>query len=289
MKYLFALFPLLAFATVNEPLRLEWLTGYRTDNIHWHATQDASGALYDEDYPNVQFWENLLSFHVIYRDLTFFLSGGYSTFGRGTLTQRFNSAPTFTFNTSGFAADGTGYFGYAVNLTADRVYKVLLIPLVGFSGHFVELDRNGSASDGTQTSTMPKHLEQTWYGFYLGGSFRVQPVGRLVFDVGYAYHFLHAKLSSHFQEEFATFTQASSLRASSGGNHGHSGWAKLECIANAAWRVGAAATINYFPSNVLSVSQKTTTTPPGTTASLPLKFKLRWTSVSVLFTISRDL
>ncbi len=305
MKRLLLLLPFALLATVNEPFCWELSSGYRTDEIHWHSSQDASSSMYTEKYDNVQFWENALSFRVIHRDLMFFIAGGYSAFGNGTLQQQFtglpftNDTPQFNFTTNGFAADGTGYFGYAVNLTADRTYKVLLIPLFGFSGHFAKLNRRGTSvvetSSYQMSSTLPKSLEQTWYGIYLGAGVRIQPVGRLIFDVGYAYHWLHAKLSTHFAESVAlptpssSFTQSNNLTASAGGNHGHSGWAKMECIASAAWRVGAASTINYFPSRVLNVQQKQTTTPPGSTASLSSKFKLRWTSISVLFTVSRDI
>lgn len=210
------------WATVNEPLRGKLLTGYRNDRIHWHAE-----AL-NEEFKNVQFWENDLSFKVIHRDLTFYAKGGGSAFGQGS-------------DTHGWAIDGTGYFGYAVNLTAERLYMVIATPLAGFSGHYEQINS----------------YQQTWYGPYIGASIYADPGRSLSFEIGYAYHWLYLRL--HTEE----------LKTKGSGNHGQSGWAEMEWRVSRLWRLGATGTIEYYFSNE--------------------NLKLRFTSISVLFTISRQL
>src|SRR3989344_8786510 len=175
-RFLAILFPLALFSTVNEPLRCELFSGYRNDRLHWHLQEPAEGGAltYSELYRDLQFWENGLSLKVIHRDLTFYLRGSYSACGRGPLFQRYanlsftSEQPNFTFSPQGWAVDATGFFGYAVNLTADRTYKVILIPILGYSGHFMRLTRAGGqpdpltsdqaigASSFTMRSSLPK-------------------------------------------------------------------------------------------------------------------------------------
>jgi hypothetical protein len=206
------------FATVNEPLQCKLLTGYRNDHIHWH----------EGEFKKVQFWENDLALKVIHRDLSFYVQGGGSAFGQGE-------------DTHGWAIDGTGYFGYAVNLTAERLYLVALTRLVGFSGHFEKLP----------------NYRQTWYGPFIGASIYADPGKSLSFEVGYAYHWLQLRLHKE------------AIKVKESGNHGQSGWAGLEWSVHRLWRLGALSTIKYYFSNA--------------------NLKLRFTSISVLFTISRQL
>ena len=82
---IFAL-PFFLLATVNEPLRGEFFSGYRNDRIHWHLQTPGNGVLtYSELYRDVQFWDNGLALRTVSRDLLFFLSGNYAAFGRGAL------------------------------------------------------------------------------------------------------------------------------------------------------------------------------------------------------------
>ncbi len=320
MKWWTCLIPISLLATVNEPFRWEWMSGYRNDRLHWHLQMpgDGSDLTYSERYANVQFWDNELAFRVIHRDLALYLQGGYSAFGRGDLRQRFayqpyaTNQPRLYFPTDGWAANGDGYVGYAVNLTAGRTYKVILMPLVGFSGYYEQLKGKGSetfssdhaigATSYSLTTSYPKHIGQWWWGVYVGGGFRIEPGGRMTFDCGYAYHWLRLSLESHFNETLSLYdgdaldTQTeieNKVNAKQGGNLGHTGWADLEYRLNQVWRLGLAAQIRYFVSNVLTVTQHQTTTDlvpssPAVETSFPQKFKLRWTSISGYLTISRE-
>jgi hypothetical protein len=241
MKTIFGLLPLLLFASVNEPLRLELLTGYRNDDIHWHL-----GSSYGEHYKNVQFWENELALRSIHRDIVIYARGGYGAFGQGTLHQ---DPSMLTFRTDGWALDGVAHFGYAANLTPDRLYRAMVIPLVGFSGHYEQLK--------------PKSYQQTLYGPYLGGAIRVEPGNRLLFEAGYAFNWLHVKISDQF------------VQFSGWGNYGHSGWLQVDVELGQYWQLGLFGQIDYVYSNLHPIGSE--------------ELKLRWTPISGMFTLSYQL
>jgi hypothetical protein len=240
-----------------------------------------------------------LSLKTIYRDLFLLLRGSYATFGRGTLFQKYaglsftSEQPQFQFNTDGWAADGSGSFGLAVNLTTGRTYKVLIIPLFGFSGHFEYLHRNDPSpnpyeSPGafTMQSSLPGKLHLMWYGFFLGGNVSIEPGGPLILQAGYAYHWLHLNFKSRFQSQVVqnntSQTTESSLRVKEGGNLGHTGWLQLDFILPKLWRLGVGAQIRYFSSHVISVKEK------QQMATLDRKYKLRWTPISGWLQVSRE-
>lgn len=306
-------------ATVNEPLRLEFFSGYRNDRIHWHLQNPGSDnrLIYRELYRDIQYWENGLTLKVIHRDLSFFLRGAFGGFGRGNLFQRYGTSaffqenPEFQFSTDGWTADGSGYFGYAVNLTADRTYKVLFTPLVGYGGYFERLERkNGSPNffegeangiPSSMNSSLPSDYRLVWYGFLFGGGFTIEPGGRLVLNAGYSYHLLRVRQHSNYQNQIITGTPATSetanqfgLKVKNGGNKGHSGWAQLDFKLSHFWRMGLGGQIHYFYTPVLAVKENLTASeifpaPSVTESVFEQKFKLRWTSFSGWIQISREI
>ncbi len=208
-KWFLSLFTASLFATVNEPLRWEFFSGYRNDHIHWHLEETG------EIYRDVQFWLNGLVLNVIHRDLSFFLRGAYGAFGRGKEERAHLS-------TTGWCADASGYFGYAINLTADRTYKVLLTPLIGYAGYFEEIHAQNT-------------LKMVWNGFFFGGQFQFETGGPLILKAGYAYNLMHNHL--HVQR---------SIRSNTGGNGGQSGWAQIDWMFRKIWRAGLGGEIHYF-------------------------------------------
>lgn len=246
MKYLpIFLFALSLFATVNEPLRCEVFSGYRNNRIHWHLVNDGKIS-YSKLYRDIEYWETGLVLKVIHRDLTFFLRGAYGTLGKH------------------WTADATGYAGYAVNLTADRTYKVILTPLIGYSGHFETLH--------------PEDFRLVWNGFLFGAGLTVEPGGRLVFNLGYAYNILSNKVHTKLDSDLF-----SSMKTSSPGNMGQSGWAQMDYILTRFWRMGIGAQINYFSSRVVDAHVQQI---EG--ANIKQMFKMRWTAVSGWLQISRE-
>lgn len=263
MKWLFFLFVPALFATVNEPLRCEWFSGYRNDRVHWHL-KDGPELLYSELYRDVEYWENGLTFKVIHRDLSFFVRGGYGTFGKGTLFQHLPGETQVSYGTEGWAADASGYFGYAINLTADRTYKVILTPLIGYGSHFELLQ--------------PENMRLAWYGFFFGGAFTAEPGGRLVLNAGYAYNLLHNRFHTSIRN--ASFQ---SVKANSTGDMGQTGWAQLDLILSPRWRMGIGGLINYFSTRVVEAQVR----EEGAVIHSQ-KVKLRWTAFSGWAQISRE-
>ncbi|MEN9654786.1 MAG: Protochlamydia outer membrane protein [Chlamydiota bacterium] len=314
MKWLWLIIvPCLSWATVNEPLQVALLTGYRNDRLHWHTQLEASdhAITYSEQYRDIQFWENGLALKVIHRDLVFFLSGSYAAFGRGgTLFDRFGNLsftqanPRFQFSTQGWASDAKGYFGYAVNLTPDRTYKTILIPLVGYSAHFERLKRPGSSSlsstnaagaaSFTMTPELPQELHQSMYGVLLGVGFQVEPGGNLQLSGGYTYHWLGDKFKTHYGYDVTLYdasgspTSSSStqikLTSTSSGNLGQTGWLELQTKLPKGWRFGLAAMIHYFATRVVDARLA-----PVGQAVTHQKFRLRWTPISGSVVVSKEL
>lgn len=299
------------WGTVNEAPRLELFSGYRNDRIHWHLQQPADGSpiTYSERYRDVQFWENGLSFKTIHRDLSFSLQGSYAAFGRGNLMQRYadlsytSAEPQFQFNTQGWAADGAGSFGIAVNLTADRVYKFILVPLFGYSVHVEQLARSNPTPSSYQqgsgvdflsfSSTLPQQMHLMWYGIFTGGSLLIQPAGPLLFNTGYSYHWLHFKLHTGMQAQVQLGDPASSntgqdlsIQSKTGGSHGHTGWAQMDYLLNRLWRIGLGARIHYYFTPFYEAKEQVQTT--SSTTQVAQTLKMRWTSIAGWAQVSRE-
>ncbi|MBX7065828.1 MAG: hypothetical protein K1X28_01225 [Parachlamydiales bacterium] len=253
-KILFLFIAASLFATVNEPLRWEFFSGYRNDRIHWHLQEPGDGGLvtHSEVYRDVQYWLNGLVLKVIHRDLVFFARGAYGAFGKGKLIHPHMA-------THGWCADASGYFGYAVNLTADRTYKVLLTPLVGYAAYFEQLHR----------STLPGTFRLVWNGFFLGGQFTFETGGPVILNAGWAYNMMHNRVHAQMA--------SGSLKTSSGGNKGQLGWAQMDWNLNCAWRLGIGGQMLYLTTRVVD----------ATISHMDQKFKLRWTPVSGWVQVSR--
>lgn len=289
-------------------MRWEWQTGYRNDDLHWHLVNPGDGdeLTYSERFRNLQFWENALAIRVIYRDIAVFVRGA-GAFGSGPLKQSFanlpftSEEPQLNFSTGVWTMEGWGYFGYAVNLTADRLYKVILVPFVGCSVNYEHLDRHAShtatgaavnADTYAMTSTLPGAEKITTYGPLLGGFFLIQPGGCLQFEAGYAYHRLHLRFKTRIETETSLFNTGAlisqsrasdTLTVKDGSNLGHSGWIRLDALPAPAWRSGLFAQIQYFASRVLDVTLQDKTNK----TSIPQKYKARWTAISGGATLSR--
>ena len=289
------------WGSFSEPTRWEYSTGYRNDRLHWHLRKEGSLS-YSEVYRNLQFWENALSLTLYQRDIYLFIGGDYSAFGQGgTVTQRYanlsyaSNEPHFTFTPEGWAADGTGHFGYCVNLTDGRTYKTIFIPFLGFSVHYEWLERGEGRpnplvdSSYTMSSELPGNLNLSWYGFLLGGAFHIDPGGRLVFDLGYNYNWLHLRFHTRYAYNTYLDTDQStynSVKGKTGGNLGHTGWVKVDYRIDRSWRAGLGAEINYFVSRNFNTKEKSEVSGEATTKTSE-KTKIRWTSISGVLNISK--
>ena len=301
-------------ATVNEPLRISFFSGYRNDRLHWHLQEGGTGLLtYSELYRNLQFWENGVDLRVIHRDLAFFLRGSYAAFGKGKLFETYDSlsftplSPQFQFHSQGWAADCSGTFSYAVNLTPDRTYRVILFPLVGLSGHFERIWSRGAspetftsdqavdANSFSMSSSLPNPLRLTWYGAFLGAAFQAAPGNNLFLQAGYRYHWLNARFHTGYKENVTFDTidglqqeeTLSHVKAQGNGNIGQSGWGQVD-YALFPWRIGLGASIHYFSSTLLP-AKVTMKTNSEETETLHQKLKVRFTPISGWFIVSREI
>jgi hypothetical protein len=315
-RYIFISFFLFSslWGSFSEPTRWEFSTGYRNDRLHWHLQNPGDGGAlnYSEVYRDLQFWENALSLIVYHRDIYFFLNGGYGAFGKGgSMTQRYanlsytSDQPHFTFTPNGWAAEGTGRFGYCVNLTDGRTYKTVLIPFIGFSVFYEQLQAQDPQPDSrfsthaigadsyTMSSSLPGHQSLAWYGFLLGGAFHIDPGGRLLFDVGYNYNWLHVRFHTHYANEvffgaplLSNQSSYSSIKAKTSGNVGQTGWAKVSYKLYRGWQIGLGGQLNYFVSRDFDAKNHQTTNQA--VEKISEKIKIRWTSVSGLVNISNS-
>jgi hypothetical protein len=262
--------------------------------------QGGSGALtYREKYRDLQFWENSLLLSSTYRDLYFLLQGQYAALGSGSMNQRFGQLSFtqddlfFQFGARGWAADGVAHIGYSVNLTPDRTYKLILIPLLGYSAHFERLIRSDPSPDPLSTSTfslastLPDPLKLTWYGFLLGIGVRVEPGGPLIIRMGYNYSWLHMRLSAAYTQTLLSPSLEEttvSFHTSTGGNLGQTGWLHLDYKFTPHFRLGLGSQIHYYTSEVLAVHPTETTN--GISTQEEQKLKVRWTPISAFASIT---
>lgn len=296
-------------ASVNEPLRLELSTGYRNDRFHWHLQNpgDGSEITYAELDRDIQFWENAFVLKSIYRDLTFFLRGSYGVLGRGNVFQKYadlsftTDQPHFQFITHGWCAEASGYFGYAVNLTDNRTYKVILIPILGYGGYFEKLDRkegrpnpffslNAVGANEYTMASQARPLHMSWNGYFIGAGFIIEPGNPLVLQAGYSYHFIRARLHTKILSEvtlgsppISETASSFSVKATQGGNLAHTGWLQLDYKLDCNWRAGVGGLIHYFSTSVFRTTLHTST------GKKDQMFKLRWCPVSGWIQFSRDL
>lgn len=275
MRWLFLLIPGICFASVNIPIRWEWLTGYRSDHIHWHILDSKNRNLLEsERVRDLQFWENALQYRAIYRDLSFFLNAAYGGWGRGLIKQKFYSPvhhPEILKDSEsikGWAFDGWGSFGYAIDLTADRTYRTILIPMIGFGTDMEQIHQKSSGAD-----------RMIWFGPLFGGIVMIQPGSSFQFEASYSYHRQHFRMTVHKKWEISE-----KIKVKDSGNLSHLGWARMDYLLNCHWRVGLEGQIQYFTTRILDASIKNQSNHQHQSS----KFKARWTCVSGLFILARN-
>jgi hypothetical protein len=299
------------WGSVNESVRWEWQTGYRNDTFHWHLKNPANGGAlsYTEHARDLQFWENALTFRLIHRDIALFARGSFGAFGQGSLKQKYSNlsftsaTPDFAWHPTSWTLDGWGYFGYSVNLTSDRTYRVILIPMIGYGVNDEQLHLGGaqtltgvaSAPDQffSMTSQIPGNERMCWFGPLFGGLFIIQPGGRLQFEAGYAYHLLSLRFRSKFEKEVSLYSanhelfsqsgQIEKIKVKDGSNLAHTGWARVDYILSNVWLIGLESQVQYFSSRILNAVMKN----DATSLKTAQKFKIRWTAVSGGFMLSR--
>lgn len=201
MKKLFFLACILLnvlFGTVTEPLTFAIGSGYREDHFKWKISADTTEDLliYQERYKHPRYLQTNASLRLIERDIYLFGNFAYSFFAKSEMHQKDRDALLyfFDFKNQGYDLESALEIGLAVNLTPERLEKIILIPLLGYSSFWKiykrrdprPLEINGVASD------LNKRLKQVWFGPYLGANLEIIPSEKIAFDL--AYHFSWLKL-----------------------------------------------------------------------------------------------
>jgi hypothetical protein len=291
MKYLLFL-PTFLFATTTNPITLDFNIGYREDNIKWRIEKDSNSVIYSEIYSNLNFMTVEGALGRIYRDIAFGGDFSYSFIGSGDLQQKtvapdFLFTDRFFFNTKGFSYSASGYLGYFVNLTPDRLYTTFFLPHFGY---FYSREKICSTpTDNSQLSTLPDNLNIEWRSPFLGINAGVIPNDLYAFSIGYAFHFMHLDLDAHIGQQTSTTELLQKVSTSEGGNKGHFGFLLISrrwpC-----WTVSFLAKLRYYTTetNSFSLKGEEITSDSSEMLENKEKFKLRQTALMILLSIARE-
>ncbi len=319
MRYfiIFLLFFLPVFATISEPFTIDLMSGYREDRlkIRLHLPGNPSSVIYQEDYNHLRFVQTEVNLKSVQRDLYFLVNGGYGAIGTSGMSQgpirSLNEDPKYDFDTSGYAANVYGLFGYTVNLTPLRHYQFLLIPLFGYAYYYEKIKRKDTNpnpfTESSQTSfteissTLPKDLVTKWNGFFIGVEIASKPIPCVDLSAFYSYYFMDLRQTITQNYQIETFSNLhaliskediqSSVKVKTHGNHGHMGILKGSYSFNQIVSLGAVGKISYFTSHVRGVNEKVKNKVlypvySEMTTQRPLKYKFRDTTLSILFYLS---
>jgi len=252
MKFLFFLFPICLFGSVCVPFTMDLKTGYRQDHIRIKTVLPGEN-LAREKYKNVRFYQTDLTMRTIQRDIYLLLNGGYGALGKGEAFVNpypldFTSVPTsFALCTEGNSYHVKGIFGYGVNLTPERYYRVVLTPLVGYGAIWQYLKRKDPSPNPFTASNAPgqtntfslsinesdDNLYTSWRGFIVGGNLWITPGGPFSLRLDYGYHFMKVYQNLFQEQSILRYDGNDSLtnreiltyktRVRKNGAHGHSG------------------------------------------------------------------
>jgi hypothetical protein len=215
-QLLLGFIPLCLFATIIEPFSLDTSIGYREDTLRFRIIDpgDASTRIYQDKYKNLKFMQTELTLRKIQRDIYLWITGGYAFFGSSDYSQtslnilNVTPTPNYQFNTSGWAAHVMALFGYCVNLTPERYYRVVFTPCAGYAGYWEHLTpKNPSPnpaviSTGGNTTDLFSNIKPKthyrWNGWIVGGNIQIKPGNGAIFDLFYGYQFLQLRKTIRF-------------------------------------------------------------------------------------------
>ncbi len=215
---LFFLFlaPLFLFATIIEPYTLDFSTGYREDTLRFRLFNpgDDSTRIYQDKYKGLRFLQTELTVRKVQRDIYLWANGGFSCIGSGDFSQSslhildISNPPSYTFGSRGWAAHAMGLFGYCVNLTPGRYYRVAFTPCAGYEGYWQKMKPKDPSPNPATVTTIGGESEISssqdpdtyfrWNGFIVGGNIQILPGNGALFDLFYGYNFLQFRKDFSF-------------------------------------------------------------------------------------------
>ncbi len=317
--FFFLFFLSSSFATVCVPFSIDLEQGFRQDHLKIKAFFIGDD-LQKQTYKNVRFYQNFVTFRTVQRDIYLLVKGGYAFFGKGKAffepeNLSFTSTPTpFVLQTKGESYDLKGVFGYSVNLTPERYYKVVLTPLVGYQALWEKLKRSqtlpdpfegdlgGGAFFQRSFSASSKNLWTKWMGPFIGVNFWIDPGGPFSMRMDYAFHFIQLKQATFQRENIFQFDTSGVLtnfqtitfnsHTKKKGAHGHSGAFELIYLFSSKWNFSLGGNIFYFSSHVQGVGIKkeergVIPSAPTLVQILQSRYKCNHLMLAAVFSVTR--
>lgn len=206
------------FCSLPVSLGVDLFSGFREDSFSYKLVSDTKEDVlnYREKFHHPKYIQSGICFHLLKNG--FYLS---SSFGYAPLlthkmriidTDSDHNPYSFDYKTKGYDFGSSGEVGIAANLTPDRIYKFIVIPLGGYRGEWkiykrrhpkqnpLTIFQNGDELGAY--SSVDKKLRQIWYGPFVGGKIIIVPNDFISFDI--AYHFNWMKLKLKFQSLLET-------------------------------------------------------------------------------------
>lgn len=301
------------FATVNQPWTFEVGTGYQEDQSKWRLQDkgDASTQLYAENYDAIRFWTQYARGYIIWRELYLSSSFRYGVLGHGSMEQKSlaqsltDANPTFDYSTSGVSYLFNGRFGFQIDLTPMRYYKLIFAPVFTYIWGYERLDRQPTNTNYSQSglvlqSSLDENMNFHWFGPGLGLEVYYNPGNPFTFSLGYSYYWVNTHHSIYNQlfimnldsngqlvQERNDITQG---KIKHGGNLCQSGFLKVEAEILKHFRMNVLATIDYFtsivkPVKVINRTEIIAPIPSITEVERTRNFKSRWTTVSAILNL----
>lgn len=295
---------------MNQPWTFECGSGYQEDQTYWRLQDkgDLSTQLYAEKYDAIRFWTQHARLYTVWRDIYLSTSFRYGFLGEGNLDQKSiaegitSENPTFTFDTSGISYLLRGKFGFQIDLTPMRYYKLIFAPIASYVWGYERLDRRPVNTDFSQSdlvlqSSLDQNMNFHWFGPGIGLETYYNPGSSFTFSIGYTYFWVNMHHTIFNQLFVMNLDDAGQLveerndivqgKIKHGGNLCQSGFFKIEAEIVKHFHLNLLATIDYFTSIVKPVKVTNRTeviapTPNITEIERTRNFKTRWTTVSAI-------
>ena len=198
------------FSYEPKPWHLDFYSGYRIDEFECSifSKADEQVLIYSEKFENPKYIQTGTSFTVLNNGFYLFADIGYAAL----LTDKMKMMNSdqdradyyFDYKVRGYDLNGAMEIGITANLSPERLYKLYVIPFVGYNGFwkFYKSDcqtdqyseiSNGIRSEGYSLSGHRKFRE-VWYGPYVGGKLYIEPNHLMNFDLSYHFNWLKLKL-----------------------------------------------------------------------------------------------
>lgn len=221
-------FSCFSYFSSDLPLSISVNSGYRFDQFNYKILSDTqeNELVYEEKFKSPQYWQSSIAFSVLKNG--FYLSTDFNY--AQLLNKKMKLTDTdmdlneylFDYIARGYDLDSSFEVGFGANLTPDRVYKFLVMPIVGYSGFWKFYKRKDQTPDpdkvfingydiNSYSSLSKRKLSQIWYGPYIGGKLIIIPNNLVEFDLSYHFNWMKLKLKFNSDLELFKYDQFNEL------------------------------------------------------------------------------